>query len=57
MDAKQEAEYVRLHRAFENGPNRRVTADMEAGRDPTRADMEQGARYTRLMVALQEGRA
>ena len=57
MDAKQQAEYDRLSRAFTNGPCRRMVADKMAGRPPTQDDTAQAERYLRLMTALKEGRA
>ena len=52
MDAKQQAEYDRLERALMNGPQRRMDDDFRRGQWMTRADMEQAARYARLMLAL-----
>jgi len=56
MDARQEAEYDRLARAWRNGPGRRMIADAAEGRGLSRADMDQSDRYRRLMDALTQGR-
>jgi hypothetical protein len=56
MTPLEQAEWDRLHRAMCDGPGRRMVADTLAGRPHTRADIEQGERYRRLMCALEEGR-
>lgn len=52
MDARDQAEYVRLERALVNGPLRRMYRDSALGRWMARDDMEQASRYARLMLAL-----
>ena len=52
MDTRQQAEYDRLERALMNGPQRRMNRDFQLGRWMARDDMEQAARYARLMLAL-----
>lgn len=50
--AKAQAEYDRLHRAMNEGPGRRMVADLLANRNVTRADSDQAARYQGIMAAL-----
>jgi len=56
MEARQEAEYDRLARAWDTGPGRRMIQDAAAGRNLARADVDQSDRYRRLMDALTRGR-
>jgi hypothetical protein len=58
MEARQEAEYDRLARAWRNGPGRRMIQDakMGRGRGLSRADLEQSDRYRREMEAVALGR-
>jgi hypothetical protein len=49
------AERDRLTRALAQGPGRRMRADEEMGRGPERGDLEQAARYTGQLAALDRG--
>lgn len=49
---RTDAERARLLRALAEGPDRRMAADKLAGRQPTKADMEQAARYRRALATL-----
>lgn len=56
MDAGTRVEWERWRRAREQGPGRRMERDRALGREVTREDVRQAARYEGIMRALEQGR-
>ena len=54
---QSQAEWRRLQRALDEGPGRRIAADILANRPLAVADLVQRDSYQRMMLAISEGRA